>query len=479
MLKLRKYQSDALNKLYKSYKEGRKRILLSLPTGAGKTVMMTEWAIKMRDRGLKTAIVVDRVELVDQTYDKLNGDISVLSSSKKYTFDSSKDIQIIMLQTANRRMSQLLDLNVDFIFFDEVHQYFQGKTFSALCDSQVDATIIGVSATPIDDKGYLLNGFDDFIGDIQVQQLIDEGYLIKPTYYTPTSYNLDLSCIRMTGGDYDISQLDDLMANVKCAEKIYNEWFKIANNRKTIVFCSSIKQAEVLYFYFRERIAGSTGILHSNMTYDDRDNLLYNFSIGLVKIIFNVGILVAGFDEPTVDCIVFANPTKVLRRYLQQAGRGLRIADGKKDCLMLDCADIVREHGFCNDIRFFRPKLKESETCTVKQCPECGAIVNKTAQVCPYCDYIFSCLIEQGSALSKKEIEKLEKAFDMQQELKQQISELVDQRCYKKGYKWYLFLDCLKTKRPTESSIQFFRRKLSKIKKIKQQGYKLAALKYD
>lgn len=477
MFKLRQYQKDTLNLLYKKLKTCN-RILLALPTGAGKTVMMIEWAIKMAQQGKCTAIIVDRIELVQQTCEKLYDDVSVLARVSKYGFDPDKLIQVIMLQTANRRMQMLLDVDFDYIFFDEIHQYCEGKMFQALCDCQPNAKIIGVSATPIDDKGYLLRNFDDCINNIQTQQLIDEGYLVKPSYYAPQDYNLDLSYIRMTGGDYDIDQLDDLMANVECAERIYREWNNIASCRKTIVFCSSIKQAEILCSYFGGQNVNAR-VVHSQTSLEQREAALYNFHIGIVRVIFNVGILVAGYDEPTVDCIVFANPTKRLRRYLQQAGRGLRIAEGKKDCLMLDCADIVREHGFCSDLRFFKRKPTNDEICMVKQCPECGALVSKTVKICPYCGYDFTPAPEETKPMPKKELERLEKAFGMQQELKQQIAQLVDERGHKSGYKWYLFIDCLKTKRPTESSIQFFKRKLTKIKKIRQKHYKLAALRFD
>ena len=472
---LRQYQKDALNNLYKKLQTNNKA-LLSLATGSGKTYMMAEWAKTMAKRGLRTAIIVDRIELVKQTLQAVNSAASVMKEG--YKFDSSEPIQIVMLQTANRRMQQLLDLDLDFIFFDEVHNYCEGKVFRAICDCQPNAKIIGVSATPIDDKGYLLEGFDCCIDGAQTQQLIDEGYLVKPTYYAPKDYNLNLKYIRMTNGDYNISELDQLMANVRCAEKIYQEWHMLAKGRKTIVFCSSIKQANLLCNYFCEHNV-CAHIVHSQISNEERQKILGDFSCGIIRVVFNVGILVAGYNEPTVDCIVFANPTKILRRYLQQAGRGLRTAVGKSDCLMLDCADIVREHGFCNDIRFFKPKQKQQDLCNVKQCPECGAIVEKAIKVCPYCGYDFSAIQQPTGNMRKKEIEKLEKAFDMQKELKQQISELVDERGYKSGYKWYLFIDCLKTKRPTESSLQFFKRKLTKIKKIKQKKYKLAALKYD
>lgn len=477
MFKLRDYQSNILNALYKSLKTNNK-ILLSLPTGAGKTIMMYAWAKKMSEKGLKTVIVVDREELVEQTV-KLDNNISVLKACSDYIFNPDKKIQVIMLQTGYRREEQLLELKPDYIFFDEIHQYIEGSMFRALCDFMNTAKIIGVTATPIDSKGYLLEGFDDYIGDLQVKDLIDKGYLVKPVYYTPSDYNLDLSCVRMTNGDYNIEDLDTVMINKNCAEKIYNGWKNKASDRHTICFCSSIKQANYLAYHFNNK-----GIKVEVLTSDDilpnRRAIIKGFKDKKIDILFNVGILVAGFDDPTVDCIMFTNPTRVLRRYLQQSGRGLRISENKSNCLMLDFADVVRQHGFCDDLRFFRKRKKIEDECNIKECPECGSIIAKNLKKCPYCNYDFSSIVEINSgSIKKKDLEKLEKAFNMQEELKTKISNLVDKRGYKTGYKWFLFIDCLKTKRPTESSVQFFKRKISKINRIDKKNYKLAALKYD
>ena len=369
-----------------------------------------------------------------------------------------------------------MDLDFDYIFFDEVHQYYDGLMFKAITEAFPNAKVIGVSATPIDNKGYLLPGFDECINDLQLQDLIDMGFLVKPNYYSLSNYSIDLSKIKITNGDFNIEELDNIMINFERLDKIYSEWLKIAENRKTIAFCSSIKQAEATCNYFREK-GVACACLHSKV--NNREEVLTALKVGAVKIVFNVGILVAGFNEPSVDCIMFLNPTKILRRYIQQAGRGLRLFKGKEDCLMLDFAGLTSIHGFCNDLRFYIPAPPEAEY-KYKECPECGNILAKHIKKCDVCGYEFT--TEEMITVSKpkkKEIERLEKAMNLQKELKHNIYELVKEQGYKNGYAYYLFIDTLKTKKPTESVIKFFQRKMKKIEQIKYKKWKIGALKYD
>lgn len=474
MVELRQYQKDYLNKLIKILKT-KKSCLLCLPTGAGKTVMMTEWALKMAEKGKRTLIIVDREELVFQT-DKNLENVSILKAGYDHLYKPKALIHIVMLQTAYSRQKMLMDLDFDYIFFDEVHQYYDGLMFKAITDTFPEAKIIGVSATPIDNKGYLLPGFEDCINDIQLQDLIDLGYLVKPNYYTLSNYSIDLSKIKITNGDFNIEELDNMMINFERLDKIYSEWSKIAENHKTIAFCSSIKQAEATCKYFMEK-GVACACLHSKS--NNRESTLSALKNGLLQIVFNVGILVAGFDEPTVNCIMFLNPTKILRRYIQQAGRGLRIAPNKTECLMLDFAGLTPLHGFCNDLRFYMPAPPEAEY-KYKECPECGNILAKHIKKCDVCGYEFTAeeMITVGKP-KKKEMERLEKAMNLQKELKHEIYELVKAQGYKNGYSYYLFIDTLKTKKPTESVIKFFQRKMNKIEKIKYKNWKIGALKYD
>ena len=474
MIELRQYQKDYLNKLLKILKS-KNSCILTLPTGAGKTVMMTEWAAKMAKQGKRTLIIVDREELVFQTDENLQ-DVSIMKAGYDKLYKPEALIHIVMLQTAYSRQKVLMDLDFDYIFFDEVHQYYDGLMFKAITEAFPNAKVIGVSATPIDNKGYLLPGFDECINDLQLQDLIDMGFLVKPNYYSLSNYSIDLSKIKITNGDFNIEELDNMMINFERLDKIYSEWLKIAENRKTIAFCSSIKQAEATCNYFREK-GVACACLHSKV--NNREEVLTALKIGAVKIVFNVGILVAGFNEPSVDCIMFLNPTKILRRYIQQAGRGLRLFEGKSDCLMLDFAGLTSIHGFCNDLRFYIPAPPEAEY-KYKECPECGNILPKHIKKCDVCGYEFT--TEEMITVSKpkkKEIERLEKAMNLQKELKKNIYELVKEQNYKNGYAYYLFIDTLKTKKPTESVIKFFQRKMKKIEQIKYKKWKIGALKYD
>ena len=474
MIELRPYQKDYLNKLNKILRT-KNSCILTLPTGAGKTIMMTEWARKMAKKGKRTLIIVDREELVFQT-DKNLEDVSIMKAGFDKLYKPNALIHIVMLQTAYSRQKKLMDLDFDYIFFDEVHQYYDGLMFKAITEAFPNAKIIGVSATPIDNKGYLLPGFDECINDLQLQDLINMGFLVKPNYYSLSNYKIDLSKIKITNGDFNVEDIDNMMINFERLDKIYTEWSKVAANRKTIAFCSSIKQAEATCNYFREK-GVPCACLHSKS--NNREETLTALKLGALKIVFNVGILVAGFDEPTVDCVMFLNPTRILRRYIQQSGRGLRLAPNKTDCLMLDFAGLTSIHGFCNDLRFYIPAPAEAEY-KYKECPECGNILAKHIKKCDVCGYEFTAEeIMTVSKPKKSEIERLEKAMNLQKELKHEIYNLVKEQGYKNGYSYYLFIDTLKTKKPTESVIKFFQRKMSKINKIKSKKWKIGSLKYD
>ena len=152
---------------------------------------------------------------------------------------------------------------------------------------------------------------------------------------------------------------------------------------------------------------------------------------------FNVGLLVAGFDEPSIECVVFLNPTKMLRRYIQCAGRGLRLCPeiGKEKCIFLDFVGNSFRHLEVDAIRSYiqAPPKKEVEDFDEIECPACGFIFPISDKECPQCGFILDFNEGDGCGCNrpknKKEFEKLIKLKSVQQELHDVIYSFADLPC--------------------------------------------------
>ena len=205
---------------------------------AGKTVIASFLVDYYLKKGKRIAFVVDSEELIKQTVATFGQDCSVLKAGYEKDFDSNKPLQIIMIQTFYARKNRLPDMDLDMLIIDEVHIGWQKGRMIELCETYDNAKIIGLSATPINERGYLLDGFDDYINEVQVKDLIEQGYLVKPICYTPQSCILDLSKVRMSGYDYNSKDVDEIVLDTEKVAKIVDAWEELARDRKTLVFAS-------------------------------------------------------------------------------------------------------------------------------------------------------------------------------------------------------------------------------------------------
>lgn len=350
------------------------------------------------------------------------------------------NITVCMLQTLGARLKHEIYQEwlgqYDVIFFDEVHQYCKGTTYERICDfCKKEAVIVGCSATPWDDKGYLLEGFDAFINECDISTLIEQGYLVKPNHYTVDLF--DFSKVKITKtGDYDTGAIDDIVINVDKTDKVLEAWLQHAQNKKTIIFCSTVKSATHYASFFK--LNGlKAAVISAQNTKNERDNILKLFKSGEINILFNVGLLVAGFDEPSIECVVFLNPTKILRRYIQCAGRGLRLCPeiGKTECLFLDFVGNSFRHLEVDAIRAYvpAPPKKLKEDFDEIECPVCSFIFPIKAKECPQCGFKLDVGLDgegEGAApKTKKEFEKLIKLKSVQQELKDIIYQFAGYQC--------------------------------------------------
>ena len=244
-MQLRDYQINICKKLGRAISSGKRRILLSAPVGAGKTVVFTDFAKRIASIGMATLIITDRVELLKQTvrHGTKECPFGVLRPDKF----APNTVTVAMLQTLRSRLKseQYQDWlsNFQVIIIDEIHQMVNGNTYQMICDFCSDeCSIVGITATPWDCRGFLLRGFDEFINEVEIRDLIERGFLVKPNHLTIDLF--DFSRVKVTStGDYDSGAIDDIVVDTDKIDKVFDLWSQHARHKKTLAFCATVKSA--------------------------------------------------------------------------------------------------------------------------------------------------------------------------------------------------------------------------------------------
>ena len=469
--KLRPYQQDALDKLRATIGEGHRHILLGAPTGFGKTSLGKQIVDNAVDKGKRVLFTAHRKELIYQTFKTFGrpGATSV-SLGQEGAFDKSLPIQLASLQTLAARLRNYgKDYlgQIDIVIMDEVH-YGWGSAMQQLIMEAFgqEAIVIGLSATPVDALGYRLEGFDTTIYDTQTEDLIAGGYLTPVECFAPVKPNLDNVKIRQ--GDYAIEQIEKIMEDDFIVKNSFEVWQKYAHGLKTVVFCVSIAHAEMVEREFKQN-GVRTGVIHSKVSKTQRDRTLEEFKNGEIEVLTNVDVLTTGFDEPTIQCLLLARPTKSMRLYLQIIGRGIRTHPSKEQCLILDCAGNIKDNGYPTSRRNFnRPKplkgqKKQPEPIPQDppECESCGNIINpedrgrkiyetedeiQTVFTCPSCGKEVKTIVVKKSDVELEAIEdpKAKKLKETVQYSKmtnqhggyQELRKIAHQAGYKAGFAW-------------------------------------------
>jgi DNA repair protein RadD len=341
--KLHAYQASAILKLRQAYTDGARRIMLQIATGGGKTLVASTIAAGLNAVGLRVLFVVPAIELVDQTvmkfWDAGIHDVGVMQADHAMT-NATKSVQIASVQTLMRRELPPADL----VFLDEAHRDFAYVRRWMLAEEWRDVPFIGLSATPWT-KG-LGAYYDAFIIGGTAQTLITEGYLCPFKVFAPA--HPDLKGVRTVAGDYDEGDLAEVMDRPPLIADVVDEWHKRAAGRPTLVFAVNRAHAEHLAERFREH-GVSTGYVDCFTPEAERVALRRQFASGEMRVVCNVGVLTTGVDWD-VRCIVLARPTKSEMLFVQMIGRGLRVAEGKSHCIILDHSDSTLRLGFATDI---------------------------------------------------------------------------------------------------------------------------------
>lgn len=379
---LRPYQAAKVSEARALMGQGKKSICLVSPTGSGKTIIAAHIIHSALAKKRRVLFLAHRRELIDQCAEKLRAlgiwDYNVVLSGHPHSRNPNAPMQIASIQTLIRREYPPADL----IIVDESHHVCGGQ-YQTLLKNYPDAYVLGLTATPerLDGKG-LDDIFQDLLEVATVPQLIEQGFLVKPTCLSPSREMAEkikesLSGIKIRGGDYDEGELGDAMDNKVLIGDIIEHWKEWAFGQKTIVFAASILHSQHIVEQFTN--AGITAAhIDGKMGTMERERILSAWRTPALDVVSNCQILTEGFDYPELSCCIEARPTKSLALHLQMVGRIMRVANGKNGAIILDHAGNIAEHGVPHAERIWtlegsakKRKPEKPHACFM---PGCGAM---------------------------------------------------------------------------------------------------------
>lgn len=385
---LRPYQNEAISLIRDGFKNGHKRIVLCLPTGAGKTVVFSEMVRLSAERGTRTVVLTNRTELFKQTFkslSRINVPVQMIAAGER-KFSPLATVTVAMVETLARRQHVLNELHPELIIIDEAHI----GSFNKIIDAFPNARFIGATATPV--GKHFHKYYTHMVANIDIPELVQQDYLVPCKAFQMQDDISDLET-DSTGEYTEKSQFKHFNKS-KLFDGVVKEYKTRCLGKKAIVFNVNIEHAENMTKAFKD--AGIPSYcLTSNTSPEERNRILQGFKDGLFPVLNNANILTTGFDEPSIEVVIMNRATKSLPLFLQCCGRGSRLHPGKTHFTVLDFGMNHTEHGLWQEPRNWSiapPKKKRAgvvKEAPIKKCQQCEAINPATARTCAYCGFDF------------------------------------------------------------------------------------------
>lgn len=391
---LRDYQADDLKRINKEIKAGHKRVIYSLMTAGGKTVVLHEQVSRWLRKGMRGCVLVHTRALLKQTCDVFS-DLTHGIIAGGITPDTDKKLQICMVQSLARRGGK----SFDFIVVDECHHATASTWAKILADSP-DAIILGVTATPFrnDNRGLGQAGFTTIVEGPEVSWLTEQGYLSPVEYYAPT--DVDMTGVKKVGGDYEKKESGRRANKRTITGSAVEHYKRHAMGQRALAFCVDIKHVMAVTKQFKKAGLNAT-FIHGKMSNEEREDILAQFAASKDMILVSCELIGEGLDVPAVACIILLRPTASLVRHIQQVGRGLRVIAGKKHVVVLDHVGNIRlGHPHVPrpvDLDGVQPKAKSldenSPKSYLRTCPKCKRVETADVLVCSTCGHKFKAVV--------------------------------------------------------------------------------------
>ncbi|MBI5508675.1 MAG: DEAD/DEAH box helicase [Deltaproteobacteria bacterium] len=353
-MRLRDYQLECLRTIHRRYRAGVRRQLVCLPTGTGKTVIFAQFPtfFRMKHRML---VLAHREELLDQAAQKLrdaNRDLRV--DVEQGGRRAAEDANVVVASVAtlgrsgSKRLAALDPSQFNLIVVDEAHHASAESWHRVLHHFGVFAEgtrklVVGFTATPKRTDGAGLETiFEEIVFERDLPTMIAEGYLSPVAAYRVET-NVDLSRVRTKMGDFVVSQLSGAVNTEGRNELVVQIQRERLSGRKAVCFCVDVAHALKVAAAFQAAGVAAAAV-HGDMPADDRRRALADFREGRVQVLTNCMVLTEGYDEPSIEGIILARPTKSTVLYTQMIGRGTRLHAGKQDVTVVDIVDATRDH---------------------------------------------------------------------------------------------------------------------------------------
>ena len=362
-IKLYDYQEDMKGRIEGELRLHRS-VMAQMPTGTGKTYLLTAVIDSFVNGNPmeKVWIVAHRRELVSQIDETVRKIHSYFASNTSSLLSSVKAMSIQWLM----RHYDEIEEEPGMIVIDEAHHAL-AKTYKEMWERFPNAKFLGLTATPcrLNGKGFT-DLFDVLVQSWSVPEFISKGRLATYDFVSIKSDGVTQRLIdslqkRGADGDYQNKEMDMLLNKKPSIERLYQSLEEFGKDRKGIVYAINISHAQKITKLYQENGVKAIAI-DSKTPAVERQQDIEAFKKGDIQVLVNVDIFSEGFDCPDVEFVQLARPTLSLAKYLQMVGRGLRVAKGKKNCVIIDNVGLYRVFGLPSQVwnwnAMFEGKLK-------------------------------------------------------------------------------------------------------------------------
>lgn len=388
---LREYQENLITNVAKKIAAGKRKPLVQMATGGGKTIAFAAISNRYKNKsGKSVLILVHRKELLQQTRRTLHNafeiNCQIIVAGMRTVPEA--EVYVGMIESVSRRIDRIK--NIGMVIIDECHI----ANFNKIHEHFKDAIFLGFTATPLaaSKEKPLKNYYDDIVCAIDIPELIALGSLC-PNQTFAARDAVDRKKLSMKGGEFDQGLMGVEFSKQHHVNNTVEIYRQKAEHTKTIVFNATIDHSQKVTQAF---ITAGYNARHFDGTTEskERTEVLGWFEATPGAILCNVGIATTGFDEPSIETVIINRSTASMPLWLQMTGRGSRPTEFKSYFTIIDMGGNAITHGDWCDSRnwediFWNPPKKTNGVAPVKTCHQCDAIVPLSTRICKFCGYEF------------------------------------------------------------------------------------------